>query len=69
MTPDDHLNAIVAEACGLHGQAGAKQRLRTDLNDAMRAYAQAKLAELPDAVTDKCFIARTKRAALQEILA
>lgn len=66
----DHLAACLRETNRLPGSIGARLAFRkaVQADPALRQQAEEKLAALPEAITAKCFIARTERAALEEIL-
>ena len=70
MNLTDHLAACVRETNRVTGSIDARRTLAeaAKADPELRAAAEAKLAALPDAITAKCFIARTERAALEEIL-
>ena len=70
MTLTDHLHACMREANRVPGAAGAHAAFREAVqwDAALATEAETHLAGLVDAVTDKCFISRTHRAALQEAL-
>ncbi len=69
MTLDEHLNACVRETNRLPSGTGARAALAAAIaaDPALRAEAVEEMTRCR-AVADRCFIARTKLAALEGVL-
>ncbi len=70
MTLFDYLHGVMRENANLPAWRGAKEQLRAAIqrDPVLREQAEKRLAELPEAVTVKCFISRTHRETLEEVL-
>ena len=70
MTLADYLHGVMRENSRSPAWIGTKQQLRAAIqrDPALRAEAEKRLTELPDAITMKCFISRTHRETLEEVL-